>query len=166
MAEDNNNQEAARYLKSLGWSDEDARKWLAGPARKDPAAAAEPSDPYAQPPRAQTAGRAYEQPGDTGTGFVPPPVPTRPQYGPGVLFRDIEYWCSALRQSDLPSELRTLYVRRLKAALEAAETPGVTPEDIAYWLHALDDPTLPAELRALYRNNARDALRKYKLEEA
>jgi len=162
MAEPDKNKEAVRYLTSIGWSEAEAQKWLRGPARGRLASPPAGGDPYEPPPRLKVTGKAYELPDDIGTGHPMPP--SRPQHGPGVRFRDIEYWCLALRHTDLQDELRALYVRHLKAALLAAETPGVTPEDIAYWLHALADPTLPAELRALYKRSVREALRKYHLD--
>lgn len=148
-------QTTVDYLTSLGWSEEDARRWLRGPARPSltPPLNRDSQDLM---PHSDALGRRER--GRTGLPLAP-----RPQFGPGVRFRDVEHWCMALRNEDLPAELHAVYLRNLKAAIEAAGTPDVTVEDIAYWLHALRDPTLPGELRAAYKQSVRDALRSFDL---
>lgn len=144
-------QTTVDYLISLGWSEEDARRWLRGPAR--------PSVTLPLNRDAEESLPQRERPVRRGPGRTGLPLAPRPQFGPGVRFRDVEHWCMALRKEDLPAELREVYLRNLKAAVDAAGTPDVTVEDIAYWLHALRDPTLPGELRAAYKQSVRDALR-------
>lgn len=161
MAEADRNEAARAYLRSLGYSDEEIQKLQSGPSRS--AAETRVPEPAVQPqqeaiPRGHVAGSQPQRRPPDGV-----PVRPRPQHGPGVRFRDVEYWLQAMQQPGLDAEDRARYARLLKSAVTAADTPSVTPEDVAYWLHALDDPALSSELRAYYKRNLRRALHEYGL---
>ena len=159
MAETDRSEAARVYLRSLGYSDEEIQKLQSGPARG-----------VAEVRTLEPAGRIVQKPLPRGNGpggrasrRRADGIPSRPQHGPGVRFRDVEYWLQAMQQPGLDAEDRARYARLLKSAVAAADTPSVTPEDIAYWLHALDDPALSSELRAYYKRNLRRALHEYGL---
>lgn len=144
-------EQAIAHLLQIGWNKDQVASWMKGP-QKDAVA----TDGAVKPAVAETPAPARH---------LQVPFLPRPRYGTGVRFRDIEHWLMALQNPDLPDELKETYGRRLKLAVDAAQTHGVTPEDIAYWLHALDDPELPTVIRREYRIAVREAMKRYNLEE-
>ena len=159
MAETDRKEAARTYLRSLGYSEEEIQKLQSGPSRS--AAETRAPEPSARPrqeglPHGSITESRPQRRAPDGV-----PVRPRPQHGPGVRFRDVEYWLQAMQQPGLDADDRARYARLLKSAVAAADTPSVTPEDVAYWLHALDDPALSGELRAYYKRSLRRALREY-----
>lgn len=159
MAEVDRMEAAQTYLRSLGYSDEEIQKLQSGPVRG--AAEVRTPEPTGQPN--QEARPRGSSPASRAPRPRPDGIPSRPQHGPGVRFRDVEYWLQAMQQPGLDAEDRARYARLLKSAVAAADTPSVTPEDVAYWLHALDDPALSSELRSYYKRTLRRALSAYGL---